>query len=130
MKTTIISKSILAIALTISLASFTSDKKEAMEKTEAARRAGFAASIFQLANTSKVKLAVNKAEDARLHVTLRDLNGKIYYDENNKTNQYRRVFDLTDMSDGTYYFELNYMNHKLTKEVQLKTNDAKVITFN
>mgnify|MGYP000905330051 CR=1 FL=1 len=127
MKTTIISKSLLAVALTLTMASFTSDKKES--SAEAAKRDGFGASIFQVAHSSKVKLAVNTADESRLRVTLRDTRGKIYYDESNKTNQYRRTFDLADMSDGTYYFEIAHKDHTLKKELKLQTTPDKAITF-
>lgn len=95
-----------------------------MAKAEAAKLAGFGASLFQLNNTHKVKLSVDKKSDSHLRITLKDQLGRTHYDElyGKNESQYRRTFDFTDMADGTYQFELVYKDHKLTKEVQLETN--------
>lgn len=131
MKITIISKLALAFVLTFSLVSFTADKKESMKKVEAARRDGFDASLFQLTNTHKVKLAVDKGNDSYLRVILRDDSGRTYYNElyGKGKNDYRRTFDLAEMNDGTYHFELFYKDHKLTKTVQLDTSKDRVISL-
>jgi hypothetical protein len=128
----IISKIILITALICSLSSFTTDKKaEALARIEAAKRAGFGASIFQRNKTLKVQLAVDKKEDAPLRIILKDQMGHTHYNElyGKKENQYRRAFDFSAMADGTYYFELIYKDHKLTKEVQLETNDARIFVI-
>lgn len=125
----IISKIVLVATLICSLSSFTTDKKaDAMAKAEAAKLAGFGVSLFQLNNTYKVKLSVDKKEDSYLRIILKDQLGRTYYNElyGKKESQYRRTFDFTDMADGTYQFELVYKDHKLTKEVQLETNQDRV----
>jgi len=129
MKITIISKLALAFVLTFSLVSFTADKKEAMEK--AARSAGFDASLFQLNNTQKVRLAIDKGNGSHLRVILRDDAGRTYYNElyNKGKNGYRRIFDLAEMNDGTYHFELYYKDYKLTKTIQLDTSKDRVISL-
>lgn len=134
MKTTIISKLLLAIALTISLVSFTSDKKNAEEKAAEAKRAGFAASLYQVSNTQKVKLSINTGEESPLRIILQEKNGKICYSElyrknQGQKNQYRRVFDMAEMTDGTYYFKMYFKDHAITKELQLETNNDKIISI-
>jgi hypothetical protein len=129
MKITIFSKLLIASALTFSLGSFTSDKKLDIERSEIAKREGFEASLFQLTHTQKVKLAINKGNDSFLRVILRDAAGVTYYNElyANGKDAYRRTFDLADMTDGTYHFDLFYKDHKLTKTVELRTSKDKII---
>ncbi|HEV7381519.1 MAG TPA: hypothetical protein VGN64_17095 [Dyadobacter sp.] len=128
----IISKIVLVATLICSLSSFANDKKaEAMAKVEAAKLAGFGASIFQLNNTHKVKLSVDKKKDSHLRIILKDQFGRTHYNELYSKNegQYRRTFDFTNMADGTYQFELVYKDYKLTKEVQLETNQDRIFVI-
>ena len=131
MKISIISKSLFALALTLSLASFTSEKKEESKKTSEAKNASFDAAIFQLNNTQKVKLAIDKGGDDRMRVSLKDKGGRTLYTEmyHKSQEKYRRVFDLTGMNDGTYYFEMLYKDKKLTKQIDILTNKDRVISF-
>lgn len=131
MKITIVSKAVLAVAMMFSLASFTPDKKGNRETNSSPNKVALNAAVFQLRNTNKVKLAVDKGTDSRLKVVLKDKAGKTFYSETYErgVQKYRQVFDLEDMSDGTYYFELTYGDQKLTKEVAIQTNKDRVILF-
>ena len=131
MKITIVSKMLFAFAMMLSLASFTSEKKDGKEKTTEAERVQFNASLFQLVNTNKIKLAVDKSAGSPLRVLLKDKGGRVLYSEMYGKNekQYRRIFNLNDMTDGTYVFELFYKDQKVTKAIDIETNTERTISL-
>ncbi|SKC01280.1 hypothetical protein [Dyadobacter psychrophilus] len=131
MKISNISNLFCALALTLSLASFTTDKKKNKEEKAAPDAVVFDAALYKVKETNKVKLSVNKAADERLRIILKDKGGKVFYSEvfNDKDAKYRRVFDLEEMNDGVYYFELFYNKKKLVKEVQIQSTSEKLISL-
>ena len=131
MKITMISKAVCAVAVMFSLTSFASEKKGNGETSNSPNKIALSAAVFQVQNTHKVKLAVDKDVQARLSVVLKDKTGRIYYRETYGKGdlQYRRVFDLDDMNDGTYYFELTSGDQKVTKEVDIRTTSDRVISI-
>ena len=131
MKVTFVSKAVCAVALMFSLSSFAADKKEKHEKASAPNKVAFNAAVFKIAHSNKINLAVDKYSDSRLKVVLRDKSGNTtYYSETYEADQkYRRIFNLEEMKDGTYYFELTAGDQKLVKEVEISTNSARVISI-
>lgn len=131
MKISLISNFLCAAAYTLSLASFTTDKKNSEEK-EKASRTTIQASLYKLAESNKVKLSVDKSSDDKLKIILKDNSGRLYYSEvyNNKDSKYRRVFDLNDMNDGKYTFELFYNKQKVVKTVEIQSKNDKYISLN
>jgi hypothetical protein len=127
MKITIISKLFCAFAVCVSLMSLSGAGKKEGHKNNVP----FAASLVSVGHSFKVKLSVDRGTDEKLKIILRDKVGTAYYAEmySSKDEAYRRVFDLTGMSDGAYYFDLYYKNQKLTKEVEIQTNTARTIWF-
>ena len=132
MKISLISNFLCAAAYTLSLASFTTDKKKSHEESETAGRTTIQASLYKLADSNKVKLSVDKSDDDKLKITLKDKSGQLYYSEvyNEKDSKYRRVFDLNDMNDGKYTFELFYNKQKVTKTVEIQSKNDKYISLN
>lgn len=130
MKITIISK-LVALALILSVSSFAADKKSDRKNSTSSSAVSLSAGLFQLINTNKIKLAVDKGTEKRLQVILKDAGGRVIYNEmyNKDAEQYRRVFDLEGMNDGTYYFELLYGDQKLVKEVQIQTSTGRSISI-
>ncbi|WP_439558273.1 hypothetical protein, partial [Dyadobacter sp.] len=104
MKISNISNLFCALALTLSLASFTTDKKKNLEDKEA-KAVAFDASLYKISDSNKVRLSVNKGTDDKVKVIVKDKAGNVYYSEvfNDKGSKYRRVFNLDEMGDGTYY---------------------------
>jgi len=131
MKITIISKMFFAFALMLSLTSFASEKKDGKENTASKKSVNFDASLFQLANTSKLKLSVDKGAGSNLRILLKDKGGRVLYSEmyGKDQEQYRRVFNLNDMNDGTYFFELFYKGEKVVKEISIQTNSERKIAL-
>jgi hypothetical protein len=131
MKISIVSNLICAVALTLSLASFTTDKKKNHEEKETANTVTFDAALYKTSGVNKVTLAVNKNPNERLRVILKDKGGKLYYSEvfNQKDSKYRRVFNLDELGEGTYYFELFHNKSKLMKELNIESTNAKMISL-
>lgn len=130
MKISSIPTFLCALALTLSISSFAGDKRNKKAEKDA-KPATFDAALYQVKNTNKVKLAVDKGDDSRLRIILKDKVGKIFHSEvvNDKDLKYRRTFDLDELHDGTYYFELFYQKQKLTKEVQIRSTSEKLISL-
>ncbi|CAG5071207.1 hypothetical protein DYBT9623_03365 [Dyadobacter sp. CECT 9623] len=130
MKISIVSNLFCAIALTLSLASFTTDKKKNLEEKEA-NAVAFDAGLYRISDTNKVRLSVNKSPNDRIKVVVKDKVGNVYYSEvfEDSNSKYRRVFNLDEMQDGTYYFEMHNKSKKLIKEVQIESSSEKTISL-
>lgn len=130
MKISITSILASAFALTLSFTSFAADKKKNKEEKETAS-VTFDAALYKVGDTNKVRLSVDKNPNERLRVVLKDKAGKIYYSEvfNERETKYRRVFNLDEMTDGTYYFELSHKKDKKVKEVNIESTSSKMISL-
>lgn len=131
MKISIFSILTSAFALTLSFTSFAADKKKNNEEKETAAAVAFDAALYKVGETNKVRLSVDKSANERLRVVLKDKAGKVYYSEvfNQRDTKYRRVFDLNDMTDGTYYFEVSHKKAKKVKEVNIESTSSKMISL-
>lgn len=130
MKISITSILTSAFALTLSFTSFAADKKKSKEEKETAA-VTFDAALYKIGDSNKVRLSVDKNANERLRVVLKDKAGKIYYSEvfNQRDTKYRRVFNLDEMGDGTYYFELSHKKDKKVKEVNIESTSSKMISL-
>jgi lipopolysaccharide export LptBFGC system permease protein LptF len=131
MKISIVSILTGAFALTLSFTSFAADKKKNKEEKETASAVTFDAALYKIGDTNKVRLSVDKNANERLRVVLKDKAGKIYYSEvfNARDTKYRRVFNLDEMNDGTYYFEMSHKKDKKVKEVNIESTNSKMISL-
>ena len=88
------------------------------------------ASVYQIHGTHKLKLAVNGQKT--LHITLKKANGEVFYSEdfNESGFKYRRIFNLDEIADGNYVFEIRSGGELVTKQVQLSTNQERFIALN
>ena len=129
MKITTVSKIALSLTLALSSLSFTY-AKEGTDKKESKAAVAFDASLYRVANSNKVKLAIDKIPDASVNIVLRNNFGKVIYQEVLKKNSdglYRRVFDLEGVEEGTYYFVLMGKDTKITKKVEISSSSTKII---
>ena len=71
-------------------------------------------------NAEKALVAVSTLSDTNFNITIADQNGNIiYYKENSNTGEnYRKVFNFSDLEDGTY--QLTVVSDNLTAERQFK----------
>ena len=131
MKISIVSILTSAFALTWSFKSLAADKNKNKEQNETASVVAFDAALNKIGDTNKVRLSVDKNANERLRVVLKDKSGKIYYSEvfNERDTKYRRVFNLDEMTDGTYYFELSHKKDKKVKEVNIESTISKMISL-
>lgn len=128
---TLILPCLLAMALSLSsFAAEDSDKKEHPQKEETTKKA-FDAYLFKVPNSNKVKLVVDKNSDARLRIMLTGKDGKVYYSETNddKQSKYRRQFDMNDLTEGVYYFELYSKKQTLIKEIKIESASEKLVSL-
>ncbi|ACT94116.1 hypothetical protein [Dyadobacter fermentans] len=130
MKISIASILTSAFAFTLSFTSFAADKKKNKEEKETAA-VTFDAALYKISDTNKVRLSVDKSQNERLRVVLKDKAGRIYYSEvyNERDTKYRRIFNLDEMGDGTYYFELSHKKDKKVKEVNIESSSSKMISL-
>lgn len=135
MKITSISKIALSLTLSLSLFSFANAKEGMSEKTDKKAKASvasFDASLYKVANTNKVKLAIDRIPETSVSLVLKDGNGSVIYEESlqrSNDTPYRRVFDLGDMADGTYYFEMYNKDRKIVKKLEIATSNNKVVVL-
>lgn len=135
MKISIVSKFVLSLTLSLSLVSFSYAKENEGEKTDKKVKTSamaFDASLYKLAGSNKVKLAIDKVSDAAVSVVLKDVKGNVIYQEvlnKNENEPYRRLFDVEAMEDGTYYFELYNKDQKMTKKLEIATSNNKVVVL-
>jgi hypothetical protein len=74
----------------------------------------------------KAVIAISKLSDSNFDITIADENGQIvYYKENsNPSENYRKVYDFSDLEDGTYY--LTVASNDLTTERQFSLSHGKI----
>jgi hypothetical protein len=135
MKISTVSKFVLSLTLSLSLVTFTYAKGNESEKTDKKTKSSvsaFDASLYKVANTSKVRLAIDKIPETSVNLVLKDTRGTIIYEETlpkNNDKPYRRVFDIEGMEDGKYYFELYNKDQKITKKLEIATSNTKVVAL-
>jgi hypothetical protein len=135
MKITTVSQFVLSLTLSLSLVSVTFAKGNEGEKTDKKVKtsvAAFDASLYKVANTNKVKLAIDKIPETSVNLVLKDTKGTVIYEETlpkNNDQPYRRVFDIEGMEDGKYYFELYNKDQKITKKLEIATSNTKVVAL-
>ena len=133
MKISAVSKFVLSLALSLSLVSLGYAKENEGEKTDKKAKssvASFGASLYKVANTNKVKLAIDKIPESSVSIVLKDNRGSIIYEEvlpRNNDRPYRRVFDVEGMADGQYQFELYNKDQKIIKKLEIATSNTKVV---
>jgi hypothetical protein len=98
------------MALSLSITSFAADKKEKSGKGQAFLSDQFEATLVRVPGSSKVKLLINTQKDCTLRIKLTGKNGTVYYSEvfsEGAAARYRRSFDMNELSQGSYYFEVH-----------------------
>ena len=74
----------------------------------------------------KALVAISKLSDSNFDITIADENGQIvYYKENsNPSENYRQVYDFSDLENGTYY--LTVVSNDLTAERQFNLSHGQI----
>jgi len=74
----------------------------------------------------KALVAISKLSDSNFNITIADANGQIvFYKENsNPSENYRQVYDFSDLENGTYY--LTVVSNDLTTERQFSLSYGQI----
>lgn len=84
----------------------------------------FDVGMYRITNSMKVNVAVEKLKGNTVEITLKNEKNETIYTEfiGKKLVKFSKKFDLTDLADGKYRFEISNGNEKITKEVNLETH--------
>jgi hypothetical protein len=90
----------------------------------------FEVGVYQSINTLTMNVMIEKLGDNDLVVILRDEKGAVLIKRvMRKSNKsYHGKYDMTDLADGKYTFEFIKGDEKITKEVNLQTNQPKEVS--
>lgn len=116
----------------VSLSAFTLSNTQIREVNEIEKPVPFDAKIAGVFNSNKVSLIVDRPDNAyKLRVVLRGKDNKVYFSEiyREKNETYKRVFDVADLTEGTYFFEIYYQKKVLVKEVNIQSSSQKLISL-
>jgi hypothetical protein len=76
----------------------------------------------------KFKLTLDNL-DKKTYVAIKNAAGEVMYSEfTYKTENFSKVYDLTNLADGEYYFEVITGKEKLTKSFQIATSVNRTAT--
>ncbi len=112
----------LAIVLLASATTFAAtiedDKKSVKQPTS------FDIGMYNVKNTSKIRLMLAKAKGDVITVKLLNEKGDVLHKEVVAKNStlYKTNFELDGLEDGTYQFEIESSNEKVVREVTVSTN--------
>lgn len=112
----------LAIVFIASATTFASvvedDKKTVKQPTS------FDIGMYNIKNTSKIRLMLAKAKGDVITVKLLNEKGDVLHKEAVRKNStlYKTNFELDGLEDGIYQFEIENSNEKIVREVTVSTN--------
>lgn len=117
---------LFVFALSLPLISFADNHMIGPEKPKS-----FNMGMYQIANSSKVNLAIVKPATSRMTIQIKDENGNVLHRESlpKDMEYYKRKFDLKEMGDGTYYFEMITNDEVVSKKVTITTAREQVIAL-
>ncbi|MFN8352957.1 MAG: hypothetical protein U0Y10_00800 [Spirosomataceae bacterium] len=111
----------LMLAAVVAASTVSAFAEEPTETT--AKKKAFSVGMYQSVNTTKMNLIVEKSAADRVFVALKNDKDEVLYSETiaKKDAKYWRKFDLSDLQDGKYRFEISSGRDKVVKEVNLST---------
>lgn len=109
---------VVLLASATTFAALIEDKKEVKQPKT------FDIGMYNIKNTSKIRLMLEKAKGDVLIVQLRNEAGDVLHKEvvNKRNTFYSANFQLDGLKDGTYQFEIESNNEKVVREVTVSTN--------
>lgn len=122
MKTTV--KTLVVAAIATLSANFANAEEPTTTPTKAKP---FDVGMFASANTTKMNLTVANYAKKPLTINLKDEKGRVLYTDNiaSKTASYLRKFEMGELAEGNYQFEVTDGAEVITKEVLLGQPKAK-----
>jgi hypothetical protein len=86
----------------------------------------FAARVFAVYGTAKCKVVFTRGASA-VTVRLKDQSGQVLYEEVVTAPSYSRRFDLSELPNASYFFELQTPEERYVKAIQLNTQAARTL---
>ncbi|MDR6563182.1 MULTISPECIES: hypothetical protein [unclassified Arcicella] len=108
----------------IALCSVLSFFANATDKNEATNtQKSFAVGMYQTINTLQMNILIEKLEGKNLSISLKNEKGEVLANEyvGKKGTTYRGKFDLSELEDGKYSFEITDGATKIVKTVNVGT---------
>lgn len=83
----------------------------------------FEVGMYSLDNSHKVRLILEKEKNVSLTITLKNEKGQVIFKEylSKKSTSYDKYFNLSELKNGTYTFEIDNGSEKVTKVVVTET---------
>jgi hypothetical protein len=97
------------------------------EKTLPFKPHSLQVAVYQVENTSKFKVHFENLADTPVMLRIKNSSNKVIHSEVVKDKKYVRKFNLDNMADGSYTFEITNKDESYTKEIQLETLSARTI---
>ena len=84
----------------------------------------FDVGMYRVINSMKVNILIEKQQGKTLDIILKNHRNEVIYSEvvGKKSRKFSKKFDLADLSDGKYRFEISNGKEMITKEVNLETH--------
>jgi hypothetical protein len=83
--------------------------------------------VYQVENTAKFKVHFENYDDSPVVLRIRAANRKVLHEEVVREGKYVRKFDLGNMNDGDYTFEIANGKENFSKAIQLQTLSARTL---
>ncbi len=117
---------LFAFALSLPLVSRADNHLLDMQKPKS-----FNLGLYRIQNSSRISLAIEKTPTSRMTLLIKDAEGNVLHQENigKGRESYKRNFNLEQVGNGTYYFELNANGETITKKVSLSTVTNQMIAL-
>ncbi|WP_044172392.1 hypothetical protein [Flectobacillus major] len=121
----------IAFLSVVSFVTFANNDTNAPNKTKT-----FEIGMFQSKNSLKMNLMLEKVTDKRISIVLKDEDGRVLHQETvaKKVPSYCGKFDMSELQDGVYTFEITDGTEKIIKKVNLhspaNTDVTRKITVN
>ncbi|MGX7686251.1 hypothetical protein [Flectobacillus sp. BAB-3569] len=115
-------------ALTVlSVVSFANNDNNNANKTKT-----FEVGMFKSKNSLNMNLMLEKVTDKKVKIILKDPSGKVLHQEYvaKNTPSYYGKFDMSQLEDGVYTFEITDGTEKIIKTVNLQSPETQETTRN
>lgn len=124
MKTFIKSFAIAVLSVMSFVASATSQNEPTNSKKP------FAVGMYQTVNTMKMNVLIEKMTNKSLYISLKNEKGDVLHKETigKKSATYHGKFDLSELEDGAYSFEITDGENKIVKNVNIGTKNPEPVS--
>ncbi len=83
--------------------------------------------VYQVDNTAKFKVHFENYDQSVVVLRIRNAANKVLHEEVVRDGKYVRKFDLGNMTDGDYTFEIANDKESVSKAIQLQTLSARTL---